>query len=177
MLAIVLRSNTQLIIQRYEPVLDAEQPTINRIETIGDVGKQQWPLLLEQCRKGKRQHFVRTIANKHVVGRDLIALRECLSQHRCFRIRIQPQIRVHGSVQCCQDLRRWRKRILVGIQLQPLLGLGLLTRNIGLQRAHQIAPIRALLTHDIPLSAIIAAALKATRPTTHPVALPARRSP
>jgi hypothetical protein len=51
--------------------VNAIETAIDRIKTVGDIGKEQGRIMFKQAEKSMTQHFVRTVADKHVFVRKI----------------------------------------------------------------------------------------------------------
>ena len=81
-----------------------------------------------------RQHFIGTIADKHLSSRDPVVIGHRLLEQIAVGIGIQAQVVIQFRLHGCQRLGRWAIGIFVGVELDQLGQLGLLTGHVG----HQI---------------------------------------
>ena len=128
---VVVDAHPHVIVQRHGLVLDAQQPAIDRIEAVSDVGKEQGPRLFQQGREGMRQHLVRAVAHEDLFGRYLVIVGQRLAQVTGARIGIEPQRISRRPTHRLQRLGRRPERALIGVQLHQAGDLGLLARHIG----------------------------------------------
>ncbi|MNI22014.1 hypothetical protein D3C73_755590 [compost metagenome] len=126
--------------QRYRFVLDAVQAAIDRIKAVGDVRKAKRLVVLEQRKKSVRQHFVGTVADEDLVGLHANRGRDGLAQLIGRRVRIQLECVVASCADGLEHLGRRPVRMLVGVQLDQVLKLGLLARNIRTERPDHGTP-------------------------------------
>ena len=96
--------------------------------------------MLEQGIKDMRQHFVRTVANKHLIASHIIEIGYRFTHPIRSRVWIQAQTIGHLGLQGCQDLGAGAVGIFIGVELDQIADLGLLTRNIRGELMHDAAP-------------------------------------
>ncbi|MNC61072.1 hypothetical protein D3C75_1109960 [compost metagenome] len=77
-LGIILDPNLELFVQRYRLEGNSIQTAINRIEAVADIREQQRCAVLEQTVENVCQHFVRTVAEEHLVALDPVVIRHRL---------------------------------------------------------------------------------------------------
>ena len=131
---IILDANLELLIQSDRLERNAVQTAVHRVEAVGHVGEQQRFAVLKQAMEGMRQHFVGAVADKHLRRAHTVVIGHGLLQAVTVRIRVQTQAVIQLGLHGRNRLGRRAIGILVGIELDQLGQLGLLTRHIG----HQI---------------------------------------
>jgi hypothetical protein len=90
------------------------------------------------------EDFVGTIARKNLARLDAVVSSDGLAQHGGLRVRIELQPVLGRLLDRRDNPWRRRVRILVGIELDQVVELGLLTRHIWGEFVDDLAPI---LTH------------------------------
>ncbi len=140
-LAVIDDADGKGVVERYGPVGHVVQLAIHRIETVGDVGKQDRPRVPEQGHEGVRQHFVRAVADEYLLRGDVAEeVRDGFPQPRTFRIGIELERFADLALQGRQHARARAVGIFVGIELDEVRQLRLLAGDIGLQGADSRAP-------------------------------------
>ena len=99
--------------------------------------------MLEKRLKHVGEHFVRAVANEHLLRRKAMKPPEGLSELCGVRVRVETQRVTIDSGQDLQHLRRRWIGIFVGVQLDQLLAPRLLPRHVGRQLADQVTPVAA----------------------------------
>ncbi len=132
-LAVVRRVDAEIVTQRLRSGLDTVQAAVHRVEAVGNVRVQHRPTMLEQPVKDVRQHFIRAVTNKHLRGIHAVVAGNLVFQRIGIRRRIQTQAVIEFRLNGIHHPRRRPIGILVGIELDQVLDLGLLTRHIGHQ--------------------------------------------
>ncbi len=105
---IIVDPQRKVLGQRHQPMGDLVQAAIGRIKTVADVREQDGVLMLQQGLERMRQHFVGTVADKHV-GRRYpvrgILFRQRQFQRLGIRIGVQPQVVAQFGAHGCQRQR------------------------------------------------------------------------
>ena len=83
---VVRRLDLELLIQCYGVKFDAIQPAVNRIKTVTYIRKQQRFVVLEQAIENMGQHFVRAVAQKHLIGLHTVILGHRLLKQVAVRV-------------------------------------------------------------------------------------------
>src|SRR5690606_37660831 len=130
----------EIFIQRNRFRFNAVQAAIHRIKAVGNIRKQQRLAVLEQSMEGMRQHFVRTVTDKHLIGLYTVIPGHRLFQAVAIRVGVQTQIVVNLSLHRRNGFGRWAVRIFIGIQLHQPRHFRLFTRHIGHQIFNKRAP-------------------------------------
>ncbi|MET3254321.1 hypothetical protein ABIA29_004565 [Bradyrhizobium japonicum] len=108
--------------------------------------------MLQKGREGVGQNLVGAVADEHLLGRNIAIRRDRLAQARGARIWIKAQP-LPSRRDRRQHARRGRIGILVGIELDDAILLGLLARDVGRQRVDDGTPEAA---HDLQSRLILA---------------------
>jgi len=137
---VVLRTDAHGLVERDRAVIDAVQLAIHGIEAVADVGEQQRRVMLEQGHEGQRQHFVGTVADKHLLAAQAVVGGQGLLQFAGRGVRVEAQAVVGGFAQDGQHLRRRAVGVFVGVEFDQVGQLGLLTGDVGGQLADDGAP-------------------------------------
>ena len=117
-------------VERHGLVADAEQPAIGGIEAVGDVGKQQRLVVLQQRGENEGEHFVRTVADKHLIRRQPVIGRQGRAQRGRLIVGIEPQRVGRRGADRLQHARRRAERVLVGVELDEIGDARLFARRI-----------------------------------------------
>ena len=134
---------------------DIEQPAIDRVEAVGDVGEQQRRVMLEQRAEGVRQHLVRAVADEDLFGPHLVVVGQRRPQRGGLRVRIEAQRVGRLGADRFQRARGRTKRAFIGVELDQLRHAGLFARHIGLQVVRQAGSRNgSLLCPDITVAAL-----------------------
>jgi len=140
---VVVDADLELVRQGYGFEVDPVQPAVNRIETVGDVRKEQRLVVLEQSLEGVGQDLVRTVADEDPFRRNAE-----MAGNGCFelasgRVRIELQA-VGVLVQLGKDriphFGARRVGVFVGVELDQIGEFGLLAGNIWGQVVDDGAP-------------------------------------
>ena len=119
---------------------NAVQLAVRGVKAVGNVGKPQWPPVLQQGHEGVGQHLVGAVAHKHLPGLHVEPLGQLGFERFCVRIGVQAQAVVGGVANGLQRQRRRAIRVLVGVELDQAFDAGLLARHIRRQGMNQGAP-------------------------------------
>jgi imidazoleglycerol-phosphate dehydratase len=144
---IVVDVDSKVVTERNRDVLDSVQLAIDRVEAVTDVGHQDRHFVLEQRHENMRQHFVGAVAEKD--------LRRLHTEHSevfgngrleaiAVRVGVEAQVRAVAAqfgLHRRQRERRRRVGVLVGVELDEVLDLGLFARNVGRQAVNKGAPV------------------------------------
>ena len=128
-------------------MLDAVQAAIDRIEAVGDVRKPQRIGLAQQAREDVGEHFIRAVADEHLVVGHTATLRERVRKLACMGVGVQAQPVVGGVTDRLQRAGRRAVRVFVGVELDQALNLRLFAGHIGLEVVNDRAPVAA---HGFP---------------------------
>ncbi|MPN24845.1 hypothetical protein SDC9_172250 [bioreactor metagenome] len=105
----------------------------HRVKTVADIREIGRGIPACKGHKRKVQHFVRPVADEHVLHREPIARGQCGAQRRGGGVRVKAQQLGLPGVCCRQHRRGGRVGRLVGVQLDILHVLRLLTGYILVQ--------------------------------------------
>ncbi len=130
-------------VQRYLLVRNVVEAAVHRIKTVGDVRKQYRRFVFQQAEEHMRQHFVGTVADKHMIRGQAVAFGNCSAQAVAGGIRIQAQRVADFSAQSLQHASTRAIRAFIGIELDQIGEFRLLARHIGRQPLHHLAPVTA----------------------------------
>jgi hypothetical protein len=146
---VVVDTDRKTFIQGHRRISDLVQTAVDRIEAVGDVGKENRSFVLEQRHEHMRQHFIRAVADEDLLRRDAeIGKARGNGFLEAIGARIRVQAQPFAAVHQLFDNRRehargWRIGILVGVQLDQLGQLRLLARNIRRQAMNKGTPVAA----------------------------------
>ena len=116
---------------------------------VGDVREQQRArravavAVVEQRHEGMRQHLVRAVADEDLLGIQPVHPGDALAQCGGAGVRVQAQpigVAAQLGHQRIQHLRAGRVGVLVGVELDQVGQLGLLTRHVGGELVDEGAP-------------------------------------
>ena len=137
-LVVITHIDAEILVERHVFVRNAEQIAPDRIERVGDIRVEDGLVRAEERLERQRKHIVRAVAEEYL--RRLQVKPLCDSGFECFRVRIRVNRKFCG-VKRAQNLghgRRGRVRILVGVQLDDVVGFRLLARHIRVDLAQLI---------------------------------------
>ena len=135
--------------QGHLPVVQAVQLGEHRVEAVGHVGKEDLPPRVKKGLEAQGQHLVGAVAHKHVFRPQAVGLRQGLPQNAALRVGVEPQSAVRRRPDGRQGRRRGRIGVLVGVELDKGLALGLLPRHVGGQAP---GPRTPKFLHSVPSS-------------------------
>ncbi len=137
---VVLDTDLELFVQRHLLMVDAVQAAVHRIEAVADVREQQRRVMLEQAVKSVCQHLVGTVADEHLGRLHAVVFGHRLLQAIAVGVRVQAQVIVQLRLHGRDGPGRRTVGVFVGVELDQLAQLRLLTRHVGHQVLDEGAP-------------------------------------
>ena len=137
-LVVITHIDAEILVKRHVFVRNAEQIAPHRIERVGDIRIENRLVRAEERLERQRKHIIRAVAEEYL--RRLQVKPLCDSGFECFCVRIRVNCEFCG-VKRAQNLghgRRGRVRVLVGVQLDDIVGFRLLARHIRVDLAQLI---------------------------------------
>ena len=120
---------------------DAVQPAVGGVEAVGDVGEPECLVVLEQGHEGMGQHFVGAVAHEYLPGLHAKALGQHGLERIRFGIGIQAQAVTGGVADGLERTQRGAVGVLVGVELDQIVELGLFAGDVGDEVVDQGAPV------------------------------------
>ena len=96
--------------------------------------------MLEQAVEHMGQHFIRTVAQEHLIGLHTVVLGHGLLEQVAVGVRVQTQVVIDLGLHRCQRFRRRPVGVFVGVELDQLGQLRLLTGHIRHQLFYEWTP-------------------------------------
>ena len=146
---VVVDTDFEVVVESDGNAFNAVQTAVNRVKAVGDIGQQNRLVVFEQGHEGVCQHFVGTVTNKDLRwcdGKFGKVRGNGLLEAVGIGVRVEAQGRavdtefaLHGG----HRVRGRRVGVFVGVQLDQVGQLGLLSRNVRGQRVNEGAPVLA----------------------------------
>ena len=128
---IILRTQGEILSQRNGLYGDVVQLGKHRVEAIGYIRKGHSPPVGGVGQKGKVQRLIRAVPHKDIGRLHAVLLRQSRLEDPGLRVGVEPQIGSLLGIEGGDHAGRGRIGGFIGVQLDILLVLGLLSGGIG----------------------------------------------
>ncbi len=142
---VIVRIDGEVVFQRHQFMAYLVETAVYRVKAVGDVRKEQRFFVLEQAEKGVGEDLVGAVADKDLVERKAVIPGYCLPEGGGFRVGIEAQAVVGVSLDGGDGQGRRAIGVLIGIEFDQPVGLGLFAGHIGFEIAEDRIPETA---HD-----------------------------
>ncbi len=142
---IIVGIDGEIVPQRHQFMMYLIEAAVYRVEAVGDVRKEQRFFVLEQAEEGVGEDLVGAVADKNLVHGQAVISGYRLFEGGGFRVGVKAQAVVGGGLDRRDGPRRRAIGVLVGIEFDQAIGLGLFAGHIGFEITEDRIPETA---HD-----------------------------